>query len=162
MSRFATHLAPAQCLHAPFHSPSVAFYNTPTVLTQCASTPSICYSEDMPPFTRVNVKELRESLGMTKTAFSELVGIGYGTLQRWEKEQHKQTMSMELLVYLLSFPENIERLKARGERPIGMGKKTRLTLDTLDDHAEAAILGVDGVALPEDEEDSDQSEGDDW
>jgi DNA-binding transcriptional regulator YiaG len=59
------------------------------------------------------VEAVRTRLGMTRAAFAELTRLGEASLARWEKGLLIQNPANDQLLYLLRFPENVERLRSR-------------------------------------------------
>ena len=57
------------------------------------------------------VKHLREKYGMTRTAFSQLTGIGEASLSRWEKGVNLQSLAHDRYLRLLNDPAILNRLK---------------------------------------------------
>ena len=60
------------------------------------------------------VVAVRERLGMNRREFAELTQFGVASLARWEQGLLLQNAANDNLLYLLSFPENAERLRRRG------------------------------------------------
>jgi DNA-binding transcriptional regulator YiaG len=56
------------------------------------------------------VQEIRVRLGKTQKGFADLTHFGLASIQRWEQGKILQTESNDLLMRLLEFPENVERL----------------------------------------------------
>ena len=50
---------------------------------------------------------------MSRAVFSRLTRIGEASLGRWENGLLIQNLAYDHLLYLLTFPENLERLKFR-------------------------------------------------
>jgi DNA-binding transcriptional regulator YiaG len=61
------------------------------------------------------VLQLRESIG-TQVEFSDLTGIGEASLSRWETGASFQSKAYDNYLYLLTFKDNIERLRNRRYR----------------------------------------------
>ena len=59
------------------------------------------------------VVAIRTRLGMTRAALSDLTRLGEASLARWEKGLLIQNAANDQLLYLLRFPENVERLRSR-------------------------------------------------
>jgi DNA-binding transcriptional regulator YiaG len=59
------------------------------------------------------VEAVRTRLGMTRAAFAEITRLGEASLARWEKGLLIQNPANDQLLYLLRFPENVERLRSR-------------------------------------------------
>ena len=59
------------------------------------------------------VEAVRARLGMTRAAFADLTRLGEASLARWEKGLLIQNPANDQLLYLLRFPENVERLRSR-------------------------------------------------
>jgi DNA-binding transcriptional regulator YiaG len=59
------------------------------------------------------VEAVRARLGMTRAAFAGLTRLGEASLARWEKGLLVQNPANDQLLYLLRFPENVERLRSR-------------------------------------------------
>ena len=64
-------------------------------------------------FTPTEIRTIRERHGLTQQAFASLTGLGLATVWRWEKGMYTQNKSLDRFLYLLTFPENMERLKHR-------------------------------------------------
>jgi DNA-binding transcriptional regulator YiaG len=62
--------------------------------------------------TPAEVLQLRESIG-TQAEFSQLTDIGEASLSRWETGASMQSRAYDNFLYLLTFRDNIERLRAR-------------------------------------------------
>ncbi|WP_429342364.1 type II TA system antitoxin MqsA family protein [Paraburkholderia sp. GAS42] len=56
---------------------------------------------------------VRESYGLSQSEFAELSKIGKASLARWERGALLQNASNDNLVYLLSFKDNIQRIRSR-------------------------------------------------
>jgi putative zinc finger/helix-turn-helix YgiT family protein len=63
------------------------------------------------------IREVRNILGLGRAEFCELGGFGAASLQRWESGAMIPSLSNDRLIYLLKYPENIERLKNRNVTP---------------------------------------------
>jgi putative zinc finger/helix-turn-helix YgiT family protein len=59
------------------------------------------------------IHALRKRYGLTQEAFAELTGLGVASLGRWERGAGIQNEAYDTLLYLLTFPENVERLQRR-------------------------------------------------
>jgi DNA-binding transcriptional regulator YiaG len=59
------------------------------------------------------VEAVRTRLRMTRAAFADLTRLGEASLARWEKGLLIQNPANDQLLYLLLFPENVERLRSR-------------------------------------------------
>ncbi len=64
------------------------------------------------------VRCLREACGLSRTEFARLTRLGEATLGRWERGALIQNAAYDQLLYLLSFPENLRRLRAREDQPV--------------------------------------------
>jgi putative zinc finger/helix-turn-helix YgiT family protein len=66
------------------------------------------------------IQRIRKAYGMSRADFARLTRIGEASLARWESGQLIQSSAYDHFLYLLSFPENLERLKSRrsGEQPL--------------------------------------------
>jgi DNA-binding transcriptional regulator YiaG len=58
----------------------------------------------------------REKHGMTRSLFAVLTRFGDASLGRWERGALVQNGANDQLLYLLWFPDNVERLRARSLR----------------------------------------------
>jgi putative zinc finger/helix-turn-helix YgiT family protein len=56
---------------------------------------------------------IRESTGLSRMQFTEISGIGIASLKRWETGTLIQNAANDQLIYLMTFRENVERLKRR-------------------------------------------------
>jgi putative zinc finger/helix-turn-helix YgiT family protein len=59
---------------------------------------------------------LRKRYGLSRAEFAQLTRIGEASLARWENGQLTQNAANDQLLYLLTFPGNIDRLRERAER----------------------------------------------
>lgn len=59
------------------------------------------------------IQEVRERYEATQAEFSELSGIGEASLSRWENGATIQTKAYDNYLYLLTSPENVQRLRRR-------------------------------------------------
>lgn len=66
------------------------------------------------------VQGVRRRYELSRADFSGVAGVGEASLARWENGLLIQNASNDRLLYLLTFPENLERLKSRnrGENEI--------------------------------------------
>ena len=66
------------------------------------------------------IQRIRKTYGMSRADFARLTRIGEASLARWESGQLIQSPAYDRFLYLLNFPENLERLKSRkpGEQPL--------------------------------------------
>lgn len=59
------------------------------------------------------IRDVREAAGLSRVEFCKIGGFGIASLQRWETGEVIPNSSSDRLIYLLGFPENISRLRAR-------------------------------------------------
>jgi len=64
------------------------------------------------------IQALREGYDMSRAEFSRLTRIGEASLGRWENGLLIQGQANDRFLYLLTFPENVARLRARKEAPV--------------------------------------------
>lgn len=64
-------------------------------------------------FTPHEVRKVRERYGLTQSDFADLSRIGKASLARWESGVLVQNQANDNYLYLLSFLDNVERLKDR-------------------------------------------------
>lgn len=57
------------------------------------------------------IQELRFKLELTQKRFADLCSLGVASIVRWEQGQLLQSTSNDVFLRLLSFPENVERLR---------------------------------------------------
>jgi putative zinc finger/helix-turn-helix YgiT family protein len=72
--------------------------------------------------TPAEILALRRRHGLSRAQFAQLTKLGAATLARWERGVLIQNAAYDQLLYLLTFDENVERLRRRGESeraPIG-------------------------------------------
>jgi DNA-binding transcriptional regulator YiaG len=68
----------------------------------------------MPP---AEVRTVRQKAGdMSRGAFARLTRLGEATIGRWERGELIQNAANDQLLYLLTFPENVNRLRERLEQ----------------------------------------------
>lgn len=64
--------------------------------------------------TPAEIRLLRERCGdLTRTEFARITKLGEATLGRWERGELIQNSANDQLLYLLTFPENVIRLRER-------------------------------------------------
>ena len=73
------------------------------------------------------IQRIRKTYGMSRADFARLTRIGEASLARWESGQLIQSLAYDRFLYLLNFPENLERLKSRkpGEQPLSSRQHRR-------------------------------------
>lgn len=62
-------------------------------------------------FTPEQIKALRTRYGLSRAQFSRISKLGEATLARWERGSLIQNSAHDRFLYLLSFPENLDRLR---------------------------------------------------
>lgn len=80
-------------------------------------------------FSPSEVRKVRENYKLTRSEFAEATKLGEATLGRWERGALVQNGANDNLLYLLTFPENLTRLRTRrarsnAERPVQLGEYT--------------------------------------
>ncbi|HUY34579.1 MAG TPA: type II TA system antitoxin MqsA family protein [Pirellulales bacterium] len=63
--------------------------------------------------TPTEIQRLRDRLQLTEAEFARITRLGPATVSRWERGASVQNAAYDQYLYLLSFPENVERLKSR-------------------------------------------------
>ena len=63
--------------------------------------------------TPEEIRKTREATGLTRAEFCHLTGFGSASLQRWEAGSIIPNTSSDRLMFLLRYPENVERLMER-------------------------------------------------
>lgn len=67
--------------------------------------------------TPAEVRSVRQQCGgLPRTEFARITGLGEATIGRWERGELIQNTANDQLLYLLTFPENVIRLRARARR----------------------------------------------
>lgn len=65
------------------------------------------------------IVEIRTRAGMSRVEFADCTRIGIASIKRWESGAVLQNAANDELIYLMSFPENVERLQHRDRsRPL--------------------------------------------
>jgi putative zinc finger/helix-turn-helix YgiT family protein len=59
------------------------------------------------------IRRLRQAVGLSQREFARLTRLGGATLNRWERGHLIQNGAYDDYLYLLRFPENVERLRQR-------------------------------------------------
>lgn len=59
------------------------------------------------------VARVRACAGMTQAQFAECIRVGIASLKRWESGAIIQNAANDQLIYLMTFPDNIQRLRER-------------------------------------------------
>ena len=63
--------------------------------------------------TPAEIQSLRDRLQLTQAEFARITRLGPATVSRWERGESVQNAAYDQYLYLLSFSENVERLKGR-------------------------------------------------
>jgi transcriptional regulator with XRE-family HTH domain len=63
------------------------------------------------------VAALRARYDLSRAQFARLTHLGEATIARWERGELIQNAAYDQFLHLLSFPENIQRLRDRNESP---------------------------------------------
>lgn len=66
--------------------------------------------------TPAEIRALRDKIGLTQKDLAELTGFGVASISRWEGGVLIQNEACDRLLYLLTIPENVERLRRREAR----------------------------------------------
>lgn len=67
--------------------------------------------------TPAEIVALRKKIDLTQRELAELTGIGEASISRWERGLLIQNESHDQLLFLLQFPDNVERLRQRKVAP---------------------------------------------
>lgn len=67
--------------------------------------------------TASQICRLRGRLGLSQSALARLAGVGRASLVRWETGRQVQSASLDNLLRLLGYPENVARLEAPPAAP---------------------------------------------
>lgn len=73
--------------------------------------------------TPVEIKKLRKDYNLSRKNFAKLTLIGEASLARWETGELIQNGAYDQFLYLISFPNNLDRLLSRDQRE-GLGNST--------------------------------------
>lgn len=65
-------------------------------------------------FSPAEVADIIKRAGLSRAEFARLTGLGEASLARWVKGSSIQNKGCDSLLYLLTFPDNIARLKTPG------------------------------------------------
>jgi DNA-binding transcriptional regulator YiaG len=63
------------------------------------------------------VESIRKRYGLSRSEFGRLTRIGEASLARWESGAVIQNAGYDQFLYLLTFPDNLQRLTDRGKHP---------------------------------------------
>lgn len=61
------------------------------------------------------IQALRRKYELSRAAFAQITKLGEATIARWERGELIQNAAYDQLLYLLTFAENLQRLKDRNE-----------------------------------------------
>jgi putative zinc finger/helix-turn-helix YgiT family protein len=68
--------------------------------------------------TPAEVRAVRQKAGsLSRAEFARITRLGEATIGRWERGELIQNAANDQLLYLLTFPENVVRLRDRIEKP---------------------------------------------
>jgi putative zinc finger/helix-turn-helix YgiT family protein len=73
--------------------------------------------------TPEEIRSIRRASGLSQREFARLTRLGGATLNRWERGHLIQNGAYDDYLYLLRYPENLERLKKRRHDKQELGKK---------------------------------------
>jgi putative zinc finger/helix-turn-helix YgiT family protein len=62
------------------------------------------------------IRQIRKAYGLSQKAFARATRLGAATLNRWERGHLIQNGANDDYLYLLRFPENLDRLRRRRQR----------------------------------------------
>jgi DNA-binding transcriptional regulator YiaG len=68
--------------------------------------------------TPQEIATVRKDYGLSRPEFARLTRLGEASLARWEAGLLIQNAAYDQFLYLLTFPENIERLKQRNREAV--------------------------------------------
>ncbi len=88
--------------------------------------------------TPEEIRHIREGMRLTRADFCRLTGFGSASLQRWESGLLVPSFSNDKLIYLLRYPDNVERLMRRINHSEG-------AIPTVLGSAEPVVSAVDSV-----------------
>ena len=94
------------------------------------------------------IRQLRASLGMSRAEFARVTRLGEATIARWERGALIQNAAYDSLLYLLTFPDNLDRLTARDTAELVAERRSahfRLLKPTTTHAAEAAAFSLRGA-----------------
>lgn len=63
--------------------------------------------------TPAEILEIRKHYGLSRNEFSKLTHVGEASLARWENGHLIQNSANDQLLFLMQYPENVERLRNR-------------------------------------------------
>ena len=66
--------------------------------------------------TPQEIVSIREQAGLSQAQFAKCTRIGIASLKRWETGAVTQNAANDELIYLMTFPDNIERLEQRSRK----------------------------------------------
>ena len=80
-------------------------------------------------FTPEEIKTLRTGYGLSRAEFSRISRLGEATLARWERGSLIQNAAHDRFLYLLSFRENLDRLRSLEETELDVIAAVRPTVE---------------------------------
>jgi DNA-binding transcriptional regulator YiaG len=66
--------------------------------------------------TPAEISAIRENTKLGRAQFAECIGFGIASLKRWESGALIQNAANDSLIYLMAFPDNLERLQHRDHK----------------------------------------------
>ncbi len=100
--------------------------------------------------TPEEIRALRKRYGSTQEAFAELTGLGVASLGRWERGEGIQNEAYDALLHLLTYRENVERLRHRRQSESDPDyQKLFLTQDEVNGFAQKLALKATSVVRKE-------------
>jgi putative zinc finger/helix-turn-helix YgiT family protein len=84
--------------------------------------------------TPSEIKGVREQLGLSRSDFAKLTRLGEASLARWERGSLVQNCANDQLLYLMRFPDNVDRLRLR-----------RQEMEAVEDRSVQVNIAAEGV-----------------
>ena len=83
------------------------------IVAEDAQHEAIC--QHLGVLTPAQIQELRRRHQLSRAGFAQITKLGEASLARWERGELIQNAAYDQLLYLLTFEDNLERLKGRAK-----------------------------------------------
>jgi putative zinc finger/helix-turn-helix YgiT family protein len=95
------------------------------------------------------IRAIRKKYDLSQKAFAQLTRLGGATLNRWERSHLIQNGAYDDYLYLLGFPENLERLKDRRRFDVQSDdRRFRLLRPTAEQRRQASTFRLTAASRP--------------
>lgn len=96
--------------------------------------------------TPSQISGIRKSYGSSRANWAELTGLGEASQARWENGQIIQNLANDRYLYLLMFPQNVDRLRERTKAAIDV-RRVNSAKNVEKDHRFPSLANIEVARL---------------